>query len=219
MILVKSNCAAVYAIPASVNPLIETTAHMASAPEQLPDVAGLTARMSRGDEAAFHQFNELYFRRLLRYLIVVADGREEIAREALQLTFVRVARYVRRFESEAAFWGWLTVLARSSFADETRKRSRYQNLLARFFHLRPAEADASGRDADEQLLKLLQIEMAGLPPDERALLKQKYIDGQAVRGLAKELQLTEKALDSRLVRIRRKLKTAVLDRLRHETTD
>lgn len=189
---------------------------MASEQEQPPNVPELTARMVRGDEAAFHEFYQLYFNRLLRYLLVVANGQEEIAREALQLAFVRVARHVRRFDSETVFWSWLTVLARSSITDEMRKRNRYQNLLARFFRQQPADADLKSRDADERFLKLLKDEIAGLPADERTLLERMYFDGEAVRGLAEEWQMTEKAMESRLLRIRRKLKTAILDKLKNE---
>jgi RNA polymerase sigma-70 factor (ECF subfamily) len=126
---------------------------------------------------------------------------------------------VRWFDSEAVFWSWLTVLARSSIADELRKRNRYQSLLARFFQQQQADADLKSRDADERFLKLLQDEIAGLPADERTLLERKYFDGETVRGLAEEWQTTEKAMESRLLRIRRKLKTAILDRLKNETTD
>jgi DNA-directed RNA polymerase specialized sigma24 family protein len=82
---------------------------MSTEPKPAPDVIRLTTTMSRGDEEAFHEFYNLYFNRLLRYLIVVTNGQEEIAREAVQLTFVRVARHVRKFDSETAFWNWLAV--------------------------------------------------------------------------------------------------------------
>jgi RNA polymerase sigma-70 factor (ECF subfamily) len=198
---------------------LEIIAIMASEQNQPPDVTALTARMSRGEEAAFHEFYRLYFNRLLRYLFVVAGGREDIAREALQLAFVRVARHVRRFDSEAAFWNWLAVLARNCVADEMRKHNRYQSLLARFFQQRPAAADVPANDAGERLAELLQNELAGLPDGERALLERKYLNGEPVRGLAAEWNMTEKAMESHLLRIRRKLKTAMLGRLRHETND
>jgi RNA polymerase sigma-70 factor (ECF subfamily) len=116
----------------------------------LMDVLGMTTRMARGEEAAFREFYRLYFNRLLRYLIVVTHGQEEAAREALQLTFVRVARHVRRFDSETAFWNWLAVVARNCAVDELRKRQRHQNLLTRFFQQRPAGPDQKSDQADEQ---------------------------------------------------------------------
>ena len=218
MTLVESNFAGEIIPPAFVHAPIEIIETMASEQHQPPDVPALTARMSCGEEAAFHEFYRLYFNRLLRYLFVVTGGREEMAREALQLAFVRAARHVRRFDSEAAFWNWLAVLARHCVADELRKRNRYQNLLARFFEQRPAVADVPGDDPGERLAELLQDGLAGLPAGERALLERKYFDGEPVRGLAAEWKMTEKAMESHLLRIRRKLKAAMLGRLRNETS-
>ena len=218
MTVVSNHFAGVNIAPAFLSPPIEIIAKMATEPKP-PDVLTLTARMSRGDEAAFHEFHKIYFTRLFRYLIVVTNGQEEIAREALQLTFVRVARHVRKFDSETAFWNWLAVLARNCAVDELRKRNRQQSLIARFFQQRPACADLKSDEADEQFLKLLEKEIAGLPGDERLLLERKYFAEETARGLAEEFQVTEKAMESRLLRIRRKLKTVILDRLKNEATD
>jgi RNA polymerase sigma factor (sigma-70 family) len=205
--------------PAFLNSPIETAAKMATKTEQPTDVLTLTARMSRGDEAAFHEFYKLYFNRLLRYLFVVAGGQEEIAHEALQVTFVRMARHVRRFDSESAFWNWLAMLARNCVVDEMRKRNRYQSLLARFFQQRPADADLKSIDADARFSELVQDGLASLPADERALLERKYLNGETVRELADEWQMTEKAMESFLLRVRRKLKSTVLNRLQNEKND
>jgi RNA polymerase sigma-70 factor (ECF subfamily) len=218
MTVASTNLAGVNITPAFLNPPIEIIAKMAAAPEP-PDVLALTARLSRGDEVAFHEFHKLYFSRLLRYLFVITGGQEEIAREAVQLAFVRIARHVRKFDSETAFWNWLAVLARNCAVDELRKWNRQKSLLARFFNKRPAGVDLKDDEADERLSKLLEKEIAALPKDERLLLERKYFSEETARGLAGEFQVSEKAMESRLLRIRRKLKTAMLDRLKNETTD
>lgn len=187
-----------------------------NAPLSSADLATLTTRMTRGDEAAYRTFYELYFHRLLRYLLVLTSGREDAAREALQLTLMRVVRHIRRFDAEEVFWSWLTVLARSSIVDEERKRKRYFGLLDRFVIWTGRGHSGPSRDANDTLLALLEQELALLPPDERALLQQKYFDGLAVKEIASQLQTTEKTIDSRLVRLRRKLKETVLTQLKHE---
>jgi RNA polymerase sigma-70 factor (ECF subfamily) len=180
------------------------------------DIALLTSRMVRGDELAYREFYDGYFGRLLRYLLVVTNGREEAAREALQLTLMRVVRHVKQFDSEPALWSWLTVLARSSIVDEERKRKRYLALLDRFFHVQSVATRMNESDADVYLLKLLEQQAGELPEEERGLVKRKYFDGRSVKQMADELQTTEKAIESRLVRIRRKLKEAVLAQLERE---
>jgi RNA polymerase sigma-70 factor (ECF subfamily) len=191
----------------------------AASPAPSADVAALTSLMAKGDESAYRRFFELYFNRLLRYLLVVSAGREDLAREALQLTFLRVARHVKRFDLEAVFWSWLTVLARSAVVDELRKSRRRQSLLERFFWRQPPPPPVPDREADPRLLSLLEQELQLLPDEERALLEEKYLQGQPVKSLAHQYQASEKAIDSRLVRIRKKLKAAILAELNHENTD
>ena len=59
--------------------------------------------------------------------------------------------------------------------------------------------------------------MTALPPDEQMLIEQKYFAHRSVREIAGELQSTEKAVESKLSRVRRKLKDAVLAELNDES--
>lgn len=179
-------------------------------------IRALTGRMVRGDEAAWREFHGRYFDRLWRYLLVVTRGQEEAAQEAVQLTFVRAARHIRRFESEAALWSWLTVLARSAVIDEQRKRSRYRAFLDRFLDWSRGQAVPPRQDTDGLLQELLKSGLGELPAADRELLERKYLTGASVRAMATELGDTEKAVESRLGRARRKLKTWILERLHHE---
>jgi RNA polymerase sigma-70 factor (ECF subfamily) len=180
------------------------------------DIAALTERMAAGDEDAYRMFHEFYFQRLLRYLVVVTGGREEAARDALQLALLRVVRHIRRFESEPTFWSWLTVLARSAVVDEERKRHRYLAFLGRFFRREQIEA-ATNCEADARLQELLTANLSALPWDERELIKRKYFARESVKQIAADVGATEKAIESQLVRIRRKLKAGILAQLNHET--
>jgi RNA polymerase sigma-70 factor (ECF subfamily) len=182
-----------------------------------PDVAALTRAMAGGDETAYRIFYDSYFGRLLRYLLVVTGGNEETAREALQLALVRVVRHVKAFESEEKFWSWLTVLARSALADESRKRRRYFAFLERFTRQQePGPTAMDNGEADERLRALLESKLTTLPVDERQLVEQKYTLRQSVREIANGQQTTEKAVESRLSRVRQKLKDAVLAELKNE---
>lgn len=199
---------------------IETRETAQSAPESGADlsVAVLTRALARGDEPAFRQFYAVYFDRLLRYLLVVCAGDETAAREALQQTLVRVVRHVKPMETEAQFWNWLTVLARSARADESRRQRRYLAFLARFTRQQETDKAAPAR-AEDRLQTLLATQLAKLPPAEQQLLTEKYLDRRSVRDIATGEQITEKAVESRLTRIRRKLKTAILAELKNESTD
>jgi RNA polymerase sigma-70 factor (ECF subfamily) len=215
MTFVGRNFAEVNNVPAFVDLPFEIVTKTSS--DKPPQVATLTRRMVEGDEMAYRAFYHAYFGRLSRYLLVVAGGNEDAMNEALQGTLMRVVRHIKVFQSEDVFWSWLTVLARSAFSDETRKRRRYFSFLERFTrHAAIASDGASGDQTDERLRILLERHVGLLPPDERKLVEQKYFVRRAVREIASEQQTTEKAVESKLSRIRRKLKDAVLAELNHE---
>jgi RNA polymerase sigma-70 factor (ECF subfamily) len=178
--------------------------------------------MAEGDEHAYRTFHEAYFERLYRYLLVVAAGDEEAAREAVQATFLRVVRYIKPFDEESHFWNWLTVLARTALADQRRKRSRYRAFLERFIGYARMEAEvrpASDSESDAQLLAALEECVGRLPPEERELVQRKYFGRESVRDIATSLQISEKAVESRLTRVRVKLKVETLNGLKHESRD
>ena len=202
------------ALPQRVSEKISTPA---VASEQPPDIARLTARMAAHDEPAYRQFYGLYFNRLLRYLLVLTGGREDAARDALQATMPRIVRHVRRFDTEEVFWSWLTVLARSSVVDSERKRKRYLALLERFFQSGQPAGPSANSDANGRFMFLLEKNLAALPPEDRNLIERKYFESDSVREIAMEVGATEKAVESRLVRIRRQLKKSILEELKNET--
>ncbi len=184
------------------------------------DIDALTRRLVHGDERAYRQFYHAYYDRLSRYLWVVTAGNEgevDAMHEALQRTLMRVVKNIRVFSSEGIFWSWLAVLARSSVTDEHRKRRRYLAFLDRFSNEKNVEDSRHPDDADsERLPELLNQNLASLPPEERTLLERKYFEHQSVRDIAELERVSEKTIESRLVRVRRKLKAAVLAALHHE---
>ena len=180
-----------------------------------PDIARLTRLMTQGDEAAYREFHEAYFARLLAYLLVVTRD-EQAARESLQNTLLRVVRHIRRFDSEETFWSWLTVLARSSAFDERRRAGRYASFLERFFRRHQVENDVQSSETRSRLKELLESHLASLPAEDRELVERKYFERQSVRQIANDLQTSDKAIESRLVRIRQKLRETVLSELKYE---
>jgi len=182
------------------------------------DVAEVTSRMVKGDEMAYRLFYDEYYDGLRRYLFVVTAGHEDAARDALQSALLRVVKHIRTFSDENEFWSWLTVLAKTAFFDQTRKRKRYWSFLERFTrHTEIEESLDTRADSDAQLVTLLEQSLTTLPADEKQLIESKYLEGASVREIAEDFQTTEKAVESRLVRIRRKLKASLLENLKHES--
>ena len=183
-----------------------------STPDASSDIGVLTRGLTAGDELAFCEFHNRYFDRLYQLLLVVARGREDEAQEALQQTLLRVVRYARVFDSEDAFWCWLKALARSAARDSGRKQNRYLALLQAFARGRPVEPE-SAKFEDDRLQFVLEECLDELEPSYRRLVEAKYLDGLSVKEIAAETRLTEKAVESRLLRLRRQLRARTLEKL------
>jgi RNA polymerase sigma-70 factor (ECF subfamily) len=172
-------------------------------------IADLTARMMKGEEEAFRAFYDLYSHRLYGYLFVICRGNEEQARELLQQTCIKVARYIRVFDDAEIFWKWLGTLARSCWVDENRKRNRYLAALERLWNWTVTRDPRAEAAIDEpELTQFLNC----LPEEDRAILRRKYLEGFSVREIAEESGSSEKAIESRLTRARNRLKEMISKR-------
>ena len=87
-----------------------------------PALAKLTAGLARGDDAAWGEFHRDYGPGIFRQLLAGAWGDHDLAAEALQLTYLRIARHARACDSSPVFKGWLRIVARSVLHDCLRKR-------------------------------------------------------------------------------------------------
>jgi len=103
-------------------------------------------------------------------------------------------------------------VARNAARDSGRKENRYRSLLEKFFTSK--QPNAAGPHAEEARLKtLLDETLDELSPDERQLVEGKYLDGSAVKELSADTGLTEKAVESRLLRLRRQLRERLLNKI------
>ena len=123
---------------------------------------------------------------------------------ALQLNCKQESRIQPREDvtSSRIFPQRLKGIARSCWIDEHRKHARYGSILELFRHEKAGQL-ARASDVPESLADEM---FATLHPDERQMLEEKYLEGWSVREMAEARDLTEKAVESRLGRIRHKLK-------------
>ena len=189
-------------------PLVGTTGGPAAAPITL-----LTRRLAAGEEEAFREFHGLYFDRLHRFLLGVTCGQEQEAQEALQETLLRLLRHRKVFHDEEVFWCWLKVVARNAAYDGQRKNRRYFAVLRSFFIGHRSQGREFVGD-DGRLGTLLEESLGELPPEDRVLLENKYLEGDTVRDLSAVAGVSEKAMESRLLRLRRQLRERILAKLR-----
>jgi RNA polymerase sigma factor (sigma-70 family) len=71
--------------------------------------------------------------------------------------------------------------------------------------------------SEARLEESLDAALLELDPEDRRLIERFYLDGRSQKEVAGELNLTPKAVSSRLERARARLRALVAKRLAHET--
>ncbi|HVV93927.1 MAG TPA: sigma-70 family RNA polymerase sigma factor [Hyphomicrobiales bacterium] len=177
----------------------------------------LLAAAARGDEAAFARLLERHGKRALavatRFLGSASDA-EEVVQEA----FWRVWSTAGRWRpGEAAFPTWLHRVVVNLCIDRERRAK-----LRRFFSLEavpePAEEAAPADRQVEAAGELAQVmaDIRRLPGKQRAALLLAASGEHSNQAIATMLGVSEKAVESLLVRARRSLRSEARRRLGEE---
>ncbi len=177
--------------------------------ELVVDTLTLTQGMVRLDNSSYERFFALYYRRLWAYLAVLSDGQEEELEELIQQVFEKVVKRIREFEDEELFWAWLATIAKNCYRDSRRRKVRSSRFRDAIESLTPF---LSGREQTDVQIDRMTLEQAlsQLTENERYLVYNKYFAGETYRDLARELGISEKAVEQRLSRARTKLRNHLL---------
>lgn len=175
-------------------------------------VRSVTEGMIAGSHAAFTRFYDLVYDRLYRMLLAQTKGDEDLARELVQAVMIRTARHIHRFENERVLWSWLRQVARSCHVDWLRKKGREPQFLS--LEICAESKTEQPIDEGEELLNALESSLSQLDPDEREVLRLAYFEGVTHQSMAERLQTSAKAIESRLGRIRQKLRRILIESMK-----
>ena len=176
----------------------------------------MTARMRKGEEAAFTEFYESYCDRLYRYLLLLTRGNETVARDLLQATMTKVMQRMREFEDETHLWNWLASIARNNFIDSLRRAQSAPQIVPLLPEEAPQMTTTAADDADRMMMDALDHCLTDLDAEEKALIEAFYFKDGSYQSLAEQRDTTSKAVESKLARVRQKLRAALLRKLRYE---
>jgi RNA polymerase sigma factor (sigma-70 family) len=164
------------------------------------EIVILTRGLVRCDEAAWRDLHGRYFARLKSQAISrgVPEGD---AAEVVQRVYLRVLRHAKVFETESSLLAWLACLTRCEAIDSARGSKRRGWLGERFQQWQ--ESRSAGHRSDG-----VDLESALLTLDEgdRRLLARHYVDGWSQEELAAEQRTSVKAVESKLARLRQRLR-------------
>jgi RNA polymerase sigma factor (sigma-70 family) len=166
------------------------------------DVELLRRFVQSRDEQAFTtlvgRHSELVWGVCLRVLRNPAD-----AEDALQATFLRLARDAKRILNKETIGGWLFRVARDCAVDLQRAIIRQRRIEERVAEVAQESGDST---PSGDLRVLLDDELAQLPQSERAVLVLCCLEGRTYASAALELGCSTAAVHRRLLRAQRRLR-------------
>ncbi|MGQ9707486.1 MAG: RNA polymerase sigma factor [bacterium] len=168
----------------------------------------LVRRAQKGNMEAFEELVRRYERKVynIAYRLL---GNEEDATEALQDTFLRVFRFIRKFSFKSSFYTWLYRIATN--VSLTRLRRRKMTGMVSLDAPVPASEDLkfdipdtgqTPQEAFEQkrLRERLEQAVKQLPEEYRAVVVLRDLEGLSNEEVSRVLKLSVPAVKSRLHR-------------------
>ena len=177
------------------------------------DRVALTAAQ-RGDRDAIGRFYDAHVDGLYTFVFFRVGRDATIAEDVVQETFARAITRQADYDAERGTVGsWLTVLSRNVIRDHLKAHRRSDELASAWDRIDATLAQTFGAMAEQPLpgevleraetRDLVHMATANLPEQYRAVLTRKYIDGESLETLSRELGISIDATKSLLARARR----------------
>lgn len=157
------------------------------------------------EESGMEEFLR-HYTPLMRYIIapVLPDARDQ--EECISEVAMRVWEKIDQYDPSRGSWNaWLTALTRNVALNRSRKKiisSEPEEEIAQYASLSPTPEQEMLRKERQQML---QNALQRLASRDRMLFYRKYYYQQSTAQIASELGLTERAVEGRLYRIRKRL--------------
>ncbi|QJE94861.1 RNA polymerase sigma factor [Luteolibacter luteus] len=164
------------------------------------EIVTLTRDMIACKEEAWCRFHERYYPLLLAQAIARGIPAAD-APDIVQGVYLRVLRHGKAFRDSGNLEAWLACLTRCETIDAVRRSKRRSWLGERFQQWQEARRDVHAADITD-----LDQALESLDDSERRLLSRHYLEGWSQEEIASEQSTSTKAVESKLARLRRRLR-------------
>ncbi|MEO8016706.1 MAG: RNA polymerase sigma factor [Pseudomonadota bacterium] len=176
------------------------------------DEQDLVDRMRRGEQRAFDQFFDAYAARLGAFAARRSALDAAALEDVVQVTMINAMRGLATFRGGSALFTWLCQICRNHLADLRRKSERQPKVqsLDELEAVKPAGIvveltdfrDPLDECADDSTRGEVRRAVNRLPASYARILELRYGDDLTVPEIARLLEISESAAESRLVRAR-----------------
>lgn len=164
------------------------------------EIAKLTREMIACKEEAWSRFHARYYPLLLAQAIARGIPAAD-APDIVQGVYLRVLRHGKAFHDSGNLEAWLGCLTRCEAIDAARRSKRRSWLGERFQQWQESRRDGHAADTAD-----LEHALEGLDDSERRLLSRHYLEGWSQEEIATEQSTSTKAVESKLARLRHRLR-------------
>jgi RNA polymerase sigma-70 factor (ECF subfamily) len=176
------------------------------------EIATLVQRTLGGDTAAFEQIIIRYERRVFS-LAMKLLGSPDDAQDAAQEVFLRVFKYIHRFDIGKPMEPWLMQMTVNVCRNIGRSRQRRWDIFPATVEadiaLAPESSDPQAGLDEEQERQMLWKALDGLPEKERLAVILRDINGLTTSQVAQILGSSETTVRSQVSRARVRMKEAI----------
>ncbi len=162
----------------------------------------LRAAVLAGDAGAWQTWYEESYDDLYAYVDWRCGGMKDQTEDVVQETWLTAVRRMRKFDPRrGSFLAWLRGISANVLRNHFRRRRPARRL-------QPLDEEPSATDSTEarriehRRAQAVAATLAALPQRHEAVLRAKYLDGDAVAEIAESWGRTEKAVESLLTRAR-----------------
>lgn len=159
------------------------------------------------DKKSFEKVLREQNKKVLNYLIKMLRNRED-AEDVMQETFVAFYKKMETI-SEEAHLSYLFRTAHNKALNLIKKRKNRDKHAISYSEMEHIPANAPETEEVSENVEILKSAFSQLPEKYATILEMQFYQKMSYREIAKILETTEKAVDSRLVRAKRKLKKII----------
>lgn len=148
------------------------------------------------------------FRPLILYIISPILGDERDKEECLSDVYLTVWNKIEQYDPEKSnFTTWLTVIARNTALNYSRKANKIRTNEGELDEkLVSKEGNPEKELIEKENSELLKKAIGSLSKSDRILFYRKYYYSQPISQIASETGMTERAVEGKLYRIKKKLR-------------
>lgn len=150
----------------------------------------------------------LHYRPLMRYIIAPILPNAQDQEDCLAEVTLRVWDKIDRFDSRKGSWkAWLTAITRNTALNHARALARHHTSGDIPEDLPSPEPTPEEKILQHEQQRALENALTQLSSRDRQLFYRKYYYLQSIAQIAAELGITEGAVEGRLYRLRKHLRT------------